>query len=170
MMGHFDKMPNGGAVRIYAPAMVTMPNASNVVFLPVAFIEHHMDLYLSTVMGTNMPPEIVLKGYAGFFEQFIRGGYAMVPVVVRAGIEGQEHAVEVSTPAADSTKEGEAPADDAEVCPGCQATVADWQDHFPVLTQAGGDLGQKLWTCELRQPGLRELHPQYEPPHPSTVE
>ncbi len=171
MMGRYDKIPNTQAVRIYAPAMVTMPNAANVVFLPVAFVEHHMDLYLATVMGTNVPPEVVLKGYEGYFEQFIKGGYAMIPVVIRAGIEGKEHSVDVSTQPKDPAEASAEPAaDDAELCPGCKATVADWQDHFPVLTQAGGDQGQKLWTCELRQPGLRETHPNYEPPHPSTVE
>jgi len=165
MMGYFDRAANSAgskldAVRLYAPAMVTFMPPSSVVFLPIAFVEHHLDLYLSSVIGTNEPPEIIIKGYQGYFENFIVGGYAMQPVVMRAKIEGDEHAVELSPSV---PVEGETDDSDVVTCPGCQASVADWQDHYPVLEE-------KLWTCELRVPGLKEKYPNYEPPHPLSVQ
>lgn len=170
MMGHFDRAANSAgskldAVRLYAPAMVTFMPPSNVVFLPIAFVEHHLDLYLTTIIGTNEPPDLIVKGYHGYFENFIIGGYAMQPVVMRAKIEGEEHTVELSP----SQVDGSAPVEgddehDVVTCPGCQATVADWQDHYPVHVEGTG------WTCELRQPGLKEKFPSYDPPHPSTFQ
>lgn len=175
MMGHFDRAANtahskSDAVRIYAPAMVQFMAPSNVVYLPAAFVEHHIDVYLSTIMGTSPVPEVILQGYSGYFETFIKGGYTMQPMVMRAKIEGEEHSIEMSQAATPSEPSADPDEDAVVTCPGCQATVADWQDHYPMLTQAGGPDSQKLWTCEIRQPGLREAHPNYEPPHPTTVE
>lgn len=173
MMGHFDRAANtanskSDAVRIYAPAMVQFMAPSNVVYLPAAFVEHHIDVYLSTIMGTSPVPVVILQGYSGYFESFIKGGYTMQPMVMRAKIEGDEHSVELSQATTPSEPAAEPPDDEAVVtCPGCQATVADWQDHYPVLVPIAEGKG---WECELRFPGLREKYPNYEPPHPTTVE
>ena len=169
MMGHFDRAANTAgskldAVRLYAPAMVTFVPPSSVVFLPIAFIEHHLDLYLTAIIGTNQPQDLIVKGYEGYFETFIKGGYTMQPMIMRAKIEGDEHTVELSSQSPlDDTRETEPDEEVVVTCPGCKATVADWQDHFPVNIE-------KQWTCELRQPGLREQYADYEPPHPTTVE
>lgn len=172
MMGHFDRAANtanskSDAVRIYAPAMVQFMAPSNVVYLPVAFVEHHIDVYLSTIMGTSPAPAVILQGYTGYFETFIKGGYTMQPLVMRAKIDGEEHTVELSQATTPSEPAAADSSDEAVVtCPGCQATVADWQDHYPVfLTTEGGE----GWGCELRIPGLREKFPDYEPPHPTSV-
>jgi hypothetical protein len=172
MMGRYDRAANTAgskldAVRLYAPAMVTFVPPSNVVFLPIAFVEHHLDLYLTAIIGTNIPPAIVAQGYDGYFENFIKGGYAMQPVVMRAKIEGEEHTVELSTDSAAGVEPSGEDDNAVVTCPGCQATVADWQDHYPVLVEAGDQ--DWRWTCELRVKGLREQYPNYEPPHPATL-
>jgi hypothetical protein len=175
MMGHFDRAANSAgskldAVRLYAPAMVTFVPPSSVVFLPVAFVEHHLDLYLTAIIGTNPPPDIITQGYTGYFESFIKGGYVMQPMIMRAKIDGEEHSVEMSQAATPSEPVPE-PDDEAVVtCPGCQATVADWQDHYPVQVTTPVPNWSQTWTCEIRQPGLREQYPGYEPPHPTSVE
>ena len=168
MMGHFDRAANtanskSDAVRIYAPAMVQFMPPSNVVYLPVAFVEHHIDVYLSTVMGTSPVPEAVLQGYSGYFQTFIQGGYAMQPMVMRAGIEGEEHKIELSPATVKNVETTGADESAVVTCPGCQATVADWTDHYPVILDDGS------WACELRFPGLREKYPDYDPPHPTSV-
>ena len=163
MMGHVEAVnAKRDTIRVYAPAMVTFMPPSNVVYLPVAFVEHHLDLFPTNVLGTNSVSDLIIQGYVGFFENFIKGGYNMQPVVMRAQIDGPEAKIELSS---DTPTE---PADEdstvIETCPGCRATVADWQDHFPVYSAGTGE-----WTCELRIPGLREKHPGYMPPHPTDV-
>lgn len=73
-----------------------MPPA-NVVFLPVAFVEQYLDLSLATMFGVSPTPDIVAKGYIGYFEQFVQGSYRMQPVVTSAAIQAEPAQIEDAT-------------------------------------------------------------------------
>ena len=92
LMGIFECRTNNG-VRLWAPAWVSQPAASNIIFLPIFPIESYFDLSYGMVLGTHPVPEIIERGYRGYLQEFIKGSYKMNPVIVSGGIDGDPHTV-----------------------------------------------------------------------------
>jgi len=130
IMGHVEKETARG-IRIWAPAQLAMPNPQSVFFMPIAFCEQYFDMFWTGARGTNEIPEIIRQGYAGYFRNFVQGGYNMAPLAINVGIEGHAHVVDGTT-----KPPPEAPIT-VEVCPACRAEVKSWTDHYPVLTAGG---------------------------------
>src|SRR6266542_3990051 len=86
IMGHIAK-PKHDIIRIWAPAVVSMSGPTTVTFTPLAFVESYIDLFGSALRGTNPIPEALVKGYAGYFEQFAQGHYRIC--VLAAGIDSE---------------------------------------------------------------------------------
>ena len=93
IMGHVEKETAKG-IRIWAPAQVAMPNPLTVFFMPIAFCEQYFDAFWTGVRGTNEIPEVIAQGYAGYFKNFVAGGYNMAPVTINVGIEGKAHVID----------------------------------------------------------------------------
>ena len=83
--------------RLYAPAYVGQQEETKLVFSPLAFCEEYLDLYKDSaaVFGENSIPLIVLQGYEGYFNEFIKGSYRLGALVyANVGMEGKLHVVE----------------------------------------------------------------------------
>lgn len=91
-MGHVEKETAKG-IRIWAPAQVAMQNTKTVFFMPIAFCEQYYDAFWTGIRGTNEIPEIIKQGYAGYFKNFVAGGYNMAPVAINVTIEGDAHEI-----------------------------------------------------------------------------
>lgn len=110
LMGLFEKeIPRG--VRLWAPAWVNQPAASNVIFLPIFPVEMYLDLYWAMTLGSNPVPDLLMEGYTGYLGEFIKGSYKMNPVIISAGIQGEPHQVADPVP----TPTAEAPASPSDV-------------------------------------------------------
>lgn len=147
-------------IRLWAPAMLRIAPPTNVIYMPVAFVETYFDLNMSFVAGTNPPPDIIVRGYRRYVEEFIKGAYNMTPVALQAEVPTDPHV----GPAVDPDKEK------LEKCPACQALVSNWQSHYPVevpLTpRDNGGPPPMTWICEMTEPDIRAKFPNYEPRRP----
>lgn len=163
-IAHVQEGRNG--YRLWAPAHVTLTGPTAVAFLPVPFVEKYLDVLFTGIRGTNPVQEVILKGYAGFFEAFIADSYQMKPLVMPAGIdvEGGPATVDLP-PAASKVPEGpESPAP-LQRCPACAQELSNWQAHYPVAVGAT-EAGPTKWECEVTMPNVREAYPDYVPPDP----
>lgn len=170
IMGLFERNVTRG-VRLWAPAWVNQPGPSNVIYMPIFPVETYLDLYTGLLIGESPAPEIVLRGYAGYIAEFIKGSYKMNPVVVSAGIDAPNGVHGINDPLHKSAAEEH---ETLEACPGCQALLSNWQAHYPVLTlhdeeSATVELATEndenaLWLCEMHLPDVRQMFPNYTPP------
>lgn len=137
------------AVRVYAPAAVSIIEPNHMAFLPLMFVGEVITLFTYAMLGMNEPTDKVLEGYEGYVDNFVTGAYEMV-----------------ANDAVDSqiAPDDEGNDDPREACPGCEREVSDWQDHYPVFVPR-----TRVWTCEKLVMDIREMYPDYEPPHPSSI-
>lgn len=184
LMGHVQIGTAG--IRFYAPAQVVMPNERNVLFQPFPFIRRAVDIMWPAVRAKNIDiDDLILRGYVGFFEAFIKDAYAMRPVVMSAGYEAPEPPV---APPPDDVVERFSMAH----CPACNLEVSNWAAHYPVLIdeskrEEDADsvfLGEALtdtalwdagvptvkWVCEIVHQDIRERYLDYTPPKPLSTE
>jgi hypothetical protein len=158
--------------RLWAPAQVTQTGPTAVAYLPVAFVEKYLDILFAGIRGTNPVQAIILQGYAGFFDLFVKDSFQMKPLVMPAGIDVEDGPPTVDLPplASQVPSGPERPAP-LERCPGCGQELSNWQAHYPVFNDTPElkigtrDAGQG-WICEAIYPGLREAFPDYVPPEP----
>lgn len=136
---------NKAGIVIWAPAHVTMPGPTSVVYLPVPFVDKYIELLWSAVRGTHPIDPVIVQGYAGFFEQFIVDAYRMKPLMVGAGIDAPEGAHEVKTDKPEKAV--------LEPCPACKQDLSAWNAHHPVQIEG-------VWHCEIDLPNIRETHPE----------
>ncbi len=133
------------AVRIWAPAVLSMPTPANVLYLPVTFCEEFIDLQYGLVWAMSPVPEIVAKGYEGFFKNFAEGNYRMQPLVMNAGTPGEEH-TQALTPQNGGLYNGES--DDGEdndnVVDLLNATHDDVIEHDDEETEDDDEDGQNV--------------------------
>lgn len=158
IIGHVGTRNKAGVV-LWAPAHVTMPGPTSVIYLPVPFVDKYIELLWSGVRGTHPIDPIITQGYAGFFEQFIVDAYRMRPILMGASIDTPEGAHEQKLP------EGKEKEKKLEPCPACKQDLSAWNAHHPVLLPAN-DGAEPTWTCEVDMPDIRERYPNENPPRP----
>lgn len=89
--------------------MFTPPSA--VTYVPVAFTETYVDINLSTLFGRSPVPDLVAKGYEGYFERYAVTGYRMEPVLQLANIPGETHTMSTEAVPVPVVHTGQSPAD-----------------------------------------------------------
>lgn len=189
ILGHVQIGTAG--IRFYAPAQISMPSPTNVLFQPFPFIRTAVDIMWPAIRAKNIDiDDTVLRGYAGFVEAFSQDAYAMRPVVIGASYEAPQ--APPPPPLATVPVDPDEPAP-LQHCPACNMEVSNWASHYPVLIdeskreeEEDSDtvvLGEALsdtalldagvpsvkWICEIEHHDIRELYENYTPPRPSST-
>jgi hypothetical protein len=81
-------------VVVYAPARLQPVSATKVLYHPIAFVEEHITLYHSAMLGDSPIPVVIAEGYQDYYKEFVKGSFTMAPILINAGVDGSKEAVD----------------------------------------------------------------------------
>lgn len=79
-----------GRVTVFAPARLQLVSPTKVLYHPIAFVDEQIDLVFSGFLGESPVPAVIAEGYLGYFKEFAKGGFLMMPIVISAGVDASE--------------------------------------------------------------------------------